>query len=99
MTHAEQLEGLRDQALAANDDATRVECIDAADRLIGELKQAGEMGYREADHMAREWVTEYVARRGLLASLWQHDSAKAVLPRDVRAALISDVSRRCVGGE
>ena len=55
--------------------------------LIGELEQAGEINYREADHMAREWVAGYAAKRGLLASLWQHDSAKAVLPRELRATL------------
>jgi hypothetical protein len=30
------------------------------------------------------------------ASLWRHDSAKAALPRQYRAALINEVSRNVV---
>jgi hypothetical protein len=44
------------------------------------------------------WVNEARADDVRLASLWRHDSVKAALPRQYRAALINEASEAMMRG-
>lgn len=73
-TVLDQLEKLLADALKCSDEAARVQYIAAANNLIHDLKDSGEIDERELLEMSREWVSAYVTKQGRsvagMASRW-----------------------------